>query len=372
MKVGIITFQDSYNYGATLQCYALWKYISDKGHNCEVIRLYRPPFDEYKKSQLFKPLREKEIPPMTFLHWLKIIIFGKKAVSKEYDKNFRTFNELMTFSKPYYKVDDLYKSPPLYDLYITGSDQVWNPSFGYCMEPYFLTFAPNGRTKISYASSIGIDELLDYESTKYAEWLSSYKAISVRESTGKKILESLGLSAEVVCDPCMLLGNAKWTPLAVEPQINKPYILLYMAGKQSNKLIQFAEKISNESGMPLVYLNRKDDKDFKGIIDSKAGPKEFIGYFRQAEMTITNSFHATIFSIMMGTKRFFAYIPEKAKRGSRIKDLLNILQLDSCILPSQLEIDYEFLKHIEIDRKEVSSLLEKHVAHSKNFIDQYI
>lgn len=372
MKVGIITFQDSYNYGATLQCYALWKYISDKGHDCEVIRLYRPPFNEYKTSKIFKPLRGNIKPQKTFLHRLKNYLLGKKAVSKECDKNFKSFNELILFSKPYYKVDDLYKCPPLYDLYITGSDQVWNPSFGYCMEPYFLTFAPKGSTKLSYASSIGIDGLFSNEATKYAEWLSSYKAISVRESTGKNILESVGLSVEVVCDPCMLLDKTNWTVLSAKPQIKKPYILLYMAGKQLSKLINFAQKISEESGMPLVYLNRKDVKDFKGIIDSKAGPKEFIGYFQHAEMIITNSFHATIFSIIMGTKRFFAYIPENAKRGSRIKDLLNILQIDSCILPSHLEIDYDSLKHIEIDRKEVACLLEKHVTHSKDFINQFI
>lgn len=102
------------------------------------------------------------------------------------ESKFQDFNSQIRLSKPYRGIDELYRNPPEYDVYITGSDQVWNPTQNYCLEPYFLTFVKNKNArKISYASSIGIDQLLPKEKKDFKRWLSSYNSISVREKPHK-------------------------------------------------------------------------------------------------------------------------------------------------------------------------------------------
>lgn len=104
---------------------------------------------------------------------------------------FEVFNSVIRMSKPYKSVDAIYADPPVYDVYITGSDQLWNPTQRFCLEPFFLTFVPNNAVKISYASSIGISSLTNIEKNDFKKWLSSYNAISVREKQAQKMLNEL-------------------------------------------------------------------------------------------------------------------------------------------------------------------------------------
>lgn len=139
----------------------------------------------------------------------------------------KTFNSEISLSKPYRSIDELYANPPKYDLYITGSDQVWNPTQNYCLEPYFLTFVAEGQgKKISYASSIGINDLTIKEKSLFKKWLSSYDAISIREKQGKVLLQSfINRDIKQVPDPTFLLSMDFWREMAIRPQFNEKYIL---------------------------------------------------------------------------------------------------------------------------------------------------
>lgn len=371
MNVGIITFQDSLNYGATLQTYALWKYVTNMGHECEIIRLYRPSFAVYRSSLKFKPLRQKKRTLMPSVRrFLKDIFCRKTEVTKEYRIKFEDFNSQINFSKPYYSVDDLYNAPPHYDLYITGSDQVWNPEFGFCMEPYFLTFAPSGSKKISYASSIGINALNKEELKKYGEWLSSYKAISVRERTAVKFLSPICEQIVVqVCDPCMLLLNNVWNDLAILPNHKKPYILLYTVGN-IRELEEYAQKISQESGIELIFLCRNPQKGFYGKCEINAGPKEFIGYIKNASLVLSNSFHATLFSIILNSN-YYAYVPQSSNRGSRIVDLLDNLDQIQHLLTS-LSLSYYDLDIKSHDISKLGHKIENIRCFSQNYLNSWL
>lgn len=151
MKAGIITIHNSPNYGACLQSFALWKYITGQGVDCEIIDLYRPYQKEYIPGRKFVPMRkQKHILPDTIKHAIKRLIGRNKEpkyFSDSAKEKFKQFNAPIKLSGTYRGIDELYANPPLYDLYISGSDQVWNPSQPYCMEPYFLTFAPKTRSK---------------------------------------------------------------------------------------------------------------------------------------------------------------------------------------------------------------------------------
>lgn len=377
MKIGLITFQDSMNYGAALQTYALWHYITGKGHYCEVIRLLRPPFTEYQESTVYHPLRKvNKRGKKTLLQKIKYYLKNGKIneISQTSRENFSEFREQINHSRYYYGVDDLCQDPPQYDLYVTGSDQVWNPSFGYCLEPYFLSFAPESAVKISYAASIGIESLRDNEKDFFKKYLSSYTAISVRETTAQKLLQDIikDKSVEQVCDPCQLLKKEDWAQIAILPKNKKKFILYYEVGSQHNiDLMRHLGRICKTNQLDFVYIGRNGYPFIKYKDRGGAGPREFLGYIQNAEVIISNSFHATLFSLLF-EKNFFVYIPKGNKRGSRMRDLLLTYGLSNHLLPFQCNWNYDDLKTEAINYEKVHSLIDEERNRSKNFLDIYL
>lgn len=376
VRVGILTIHNSPNYGASLQSFALYKYVSQMpGIECEVIDLHRPYEDGYVKSNKFVPYRRE---PFSIKRLVKSAL--KKILRRESKKinfyssdskyKFDEFNREIKLSRPYWGIDELYADPPCYDIFITGSDQVWNPTQPYCLEPYFLTFVPKGKKKISYASSIGVTELLDNEKQDFKRWLSTYDAISVREHQAQNLLVSfIGKPVAQVADPTFLLDAGFWKSIAVYPQNVEPYILLFTVGVDSN-LLQFATKMSHESGFRLVYLNQLLPEPIDGSykVVSDAGPKEFLGLIAHAEMVITDSFHATVFSLIMGAKNFYAYIGTYNKRGSRILDLLKIFQEESHLLLDDLSENYNDLSTRKLDFQLISRIYREEQMNARDFL----
>lgn len=376
MKIGIITVHNSPNYGASLQAYALWKYIIQSA-DCEIIDLYRPYQKDYIPSARFRPMRGNVQPTRTKIKRLikKLLNYTPKHFSVEAKAKFDEFNSQIKLSKTYKGIDALYANPPQYDLYISGSDQLWNPAQPYCMEPYFLTFTPQTAKKISYATSIGISELKGNEKKLFKEWLSSYDAISVRERQAKRLLESFTNRKDIVqvADPTFLLDVDEWKQMAVYPNSRKPYILLFILS-YSKSLIQYALKLCREGGLRLVVVNQLQPLCTDGSYDSvtDAGPREFLGYIANADMVMTDSFHGTVFSIIMGTKNFYTYIAPGNKRGSRITDLLDMFGLQDHLLPTELDRSYDELTQNVIDRSEELDTIRKVQADGRNFLDLYI
>lgn len=377
MKVGIITIQRSMNYGAALQSYALWKYIDSKGHDCEVIDLFRPTFKDYIESRWFKPYTLKTSLRKRLLLKIKSLLHLKMKQKKTgYNKIFVSrmveFRNKITLTESFKSVDSLYDNPPQYDLYITGSDQVWNPTMGFCMDPYFLTFAPKGSKKISYASSIGVDSLARNVAADYRKWLKEYDAVSVRENTGKKLLEKLtGRDVKVVLDPTFLLGRDEWLSLAMSPYQGEDYILLFTLSYDEN-LLTYARKLRDESGKKLIYLCRRQPAAIDYTVVDKAGIEEFIGLIRDAKLMISNSFHGTVFSIMCGSGNFYTYIAQTNKRGSRITDMFETFGLNNHLLNPDLSQTYEALQADMVDRGALKDVLDAEVEKSKQFIDKYL
>lgn len=376
MRVGILTIHNSPNYGACLQSYALYKYVSQlPGIECEVIDLHRPYEDGYVKSNRFVPYRGE---PFSIKRFIKSAL--KKILRRESKRvsfysigskyKFDEFNKSIKLSRPYWSIDELYADPPCYDVYMTGSDQVWNPTQPYCLEPYFLTFAPQGKKKISYASSIGVTELLENEKRDFRRWLSSYDAISVREYQAKDLLASfVDKSVTQVADPTFLLDSVFWKGLAVYSRKFEPYILLFTVDLDSN-LLQFAVKISKESGLRLVYLNQRLSEPVDGSYNvvNDAGPREFLGLIAQAEIVITDSYHATVFSFIMRTKNFYVYIGTYNKRGSRILDLLKTYQEESHLLSENLSENYNDLSSKKVNYQLIDRVCNEEQMKAHDFL----
>lgn len=379
MRIGIITIHNSPNYGACLQSYALYKYINMNGGDVEIIDLHRPiEFDDYIPSAKYVRCRK---PIMTWKMRIKRMLglYKVNVDANKYSpfalKKFENFNSEISLSKPYRSIDELYANPPKYDLYITGSDQVWNPTQNYCLEPYFLTFVAEGQgKKISYASSIGINDLTIKEKSLFKKWLSSYDAISIREKQGKVLLQSfINRDIKQVPDPTFLLSMDFWREMAIRPQFNEKYILLFTL-RFSPILLKYCLELSKESNLKLIVLSQiQPDVEGDSYIAIKdAGPKEFIGYIKYAEMVITDSFHCTVFSIILGTSNFYTYISPYNKRGSRIIDLLESFSLLDHLLPVSLDETYAKLMQKEIKHDDVNRIIINNNIAARKYLDPYI
>lgn len=381
-KIGIITIHNSPNYGACLQSYALWKYIHKQGCDVEIIDLLRPTHDRYKASRNFKECRP---PKRNILIKIKSYIralFDKAGkvcpLSEMAQKKFDRFNSNICLSRTYMSIEGLYKNPPVYDLYITGSDQVWNPSQVYCIEPYFLSFVPKGKIKISYASSIGITKLTEEEAKMFKERLSSYTAVSVREKSAKILLEQItGLPIEQVADPTFLLSHDTWQNLSESSVYSfEGYILLFTLS-YNVELFEYVSTLSAQSGKQFIYLCGnihsvpEQAKDRCRLI-SDAGPCDFLRLIEKATLVITDSFHCTVFSIILRTKNFYTFIPKGNNRGIRIIDLLSRFSLQTHLLAAPLEQSYKLLMKNVIDYENVNEVYQKVQSESQTFLNEYL
>lgn len=380
-KVGIITIHNSPNYGACLQSYALYRYIQQQGNDVEIIDLHRPvAYEDYipsKKYVCSRPVKRSLLSKIKGN--VKSLIGIKPKSPSLYSplaiKKFDEFNSIIKLSKPYRGIDELYANPPLYDLYISGSDQLWNPTQAYCLEPYFLTFVPNGQgKKISYATSVGITDLRDNEKKDFAKWLNLYDDISVREYQAQSLLQGLLADKKVnqVADPTFLLDPKDWKDMAVRPKQSK-YILMFTL-QHRPEILKYCLQLSKQSRLPLIELGQVQpdvlDGSYTAVKD--AGPKEFLGYIENAELVITDSFHCTVFSLIMGANNFYTYIAPTNQRGSRIIDLLNTYQTIEHLLSPDLDVSFDILMESQILHQKVNMIMKFERDRSQDFINKYL
>lgn len=383
-KIGIITIHNSPNYGASLQAFALYEYIRQQGAKVEIIDLYRPnAHADYIQSKKYLPYR---LQKKSGANQLKImvkkllytIVYGKKkAFTMGYYNDalmkFKVFNSAIKMSKPYKSVDAIYADPPVYDVYITGSDQLWNPTQRFCLEPFFLTFAPNDAVKISYASSIGISSLTNREKNDFKRWLPSYNAISVREKQAQKMLNEILIGKNVfqVSDPTFLLDRDFWKKMAIVPANREPYILLFPL-MHDVYLLKFAIRMAHESGKKLVVVDQKKNVEGSYVLIKDAGPCEWLGLIANADLVLTDSFHGTVFSILLSSHNFYSYIAPTNKRGARITDLLDTFELSDHLLSSSLEESYQQLSSNIPSKEIISKIFQCEQEKSRLFLDKYI
>ena len=248
-----------------------------------------------------------------------------------------------------------------HDKIIVGSDQVWNYGCSGSDETFLL---PDIETKkYSYAASFGAAELPEKQVPFFKEQLSKFRYISVREKTGQEICKKqLGLSAEVVLDPTLLLTKEEWAERFHIQSKSKKYILVYSLGI-SVPLKNVARKMSKILGLP-IYNISVIVKDFFGDkVIKNAGPKEWVELFHNAAFVVTDSFHGTAFSVNFN-KPFYAFANNE--RASRIVDLLDTLGLQNRLNPTleevnpDTEIDYVSVnKKLEVERKKSIAFIEK-------------
>lgn len=352
MKIGILTFTNTLNYGATLQSFALQKKLVSLGHDAEIIQYTNQRILEKENFSL-----KSHLSPKTILSWL---IMGKGMASKKkkFEKfDFENLNVGMKLNSTSHAEINNY-----YDKFITGSDQVWNMSITHQDWHYFLDFVEDPNKKMSYAPSFGNDVLPDDCRKTVTNYLKDFHSISVRETSGQKIIYDLtGTWAQVVVDPTLLLSKEEWERnINFRPNLEH-YIIVYIP--HNKKLVfNFVKKLQEKTKLPVVYLSISPRYEFGVQTIFDASPEEFLGWIRHADYVVTGSFHGAAFSLNF-EKQFFYESTRSIEIEGRIENLVRMTGTeDRCITSydSHLinEIDYEQVRIIlDKERKESSTWL---------------
>lgn len=337
MRIGIITYHRAKNLGAMLQCYALQKTIQKYKGECEII--------DYRNDRMEESYRVKKIKEVHSLkEKIKNILFMKK--NKEFEIVRKEFNEkIQKISKETYNKDNIIEANQKYDLFITGSDQVWNPKLNYNDENYFLDFVTDNKKKNSYAASFGTSELKEEEKKKIKEQLMKFNKISVREKEGQKIVKDLlNRDCQVVLDPTLLLDKEQWDKLIVPERIVKErYIFVYIVA-YTPTLLDFARKLGKEKKCKVICFHTSYQK-YRGMKNlNKVSPQDFLNYIKNAEAVVTSSFHGLCFAVNLQKEFYYELDEGKINNNSRLITLANTLNLEgrriiagNC---SREEIDY--------------------------------
>lgn len=335
MKIGIMTMHKVRNFGSALQAYALQHKIKQFGFDNELIDYVYPP--KVKTSTSY----------MNVLGLIRAAI--RNAIigvpRKRQKEKFNIFYKKNFVTSPMMVDMSTIASLPVYDGYITGSDQVWNPRFAGRDTNFMLSFAPEDKPKISYASSFATTEINKEYRKIYAENLSRYDSISVREESGVEIVKKLtGKDASVVCDPTLLLKAAEWDKIAEESDmnINFKYILVYPLTYMYNPyplIYDIVSMVQKELGYKAVYLEGRKEDAFRpnSKLIKSAGPADFVYLVKHAEFIITTSFHGAVFS-MLYNKPMFGLVDKTNTKDSRLQSLLKeFAATDSLIDPRDVK-----------------------------------
>jgi hypothetical protein len=391
-KIAVLTLNRVQNHGALLQAYALQKTLTKLGAHCEILDLLLPRYEQTNIDLRFNQLSGLKQNIGSSKEQSKSLKVAIKGWAGETLENFLVAKARLRFCEfsqnclkfspiTYSSMEDLYTAELDYDAYVTGSDQVWNPTSHWNPEPFFLTFVPPGIARIAYAPSFGVSSIDTVLQPQYSEWLKNLSHLSVREIEGAEIIKQLtGRNPEVVLDPTLLLTADDWKALAIKPDIKKPYIFCYSVGDVPG-LMPLCYHVQKLTGYPIYKINKprhavKDlcNRRIKAIRD--AGPKEFLGYLMNAEIVVTNSFHGTVLSINF-QKPFFTVFSSSQNTYSRDSRMLSILKILSASyrlyspgqeLPStkDFEMTYHTINEkLNMERKKSLSYLNKVIGESK-------
>ena len=326
-----------WNAGSALQAYALQQVVANLGYDVELIDYVYPNREHTAYQQ-----SNKEFSQQSYWGLFKSFISQVKAKWSAKDPMalyYKFYAEQFSDSAVCYQSrKSLLENPPVYDIYVTGSDQVWNPNYVGFDTNFFLAFAPANAKRISYASSFSVSSVPTYMKEVYASELNKYSHLSVREASGKTLIkEFTGKDAEVCLDPTLLLDRTAWLKLADASSlhIDEPYLLVYIMGYAYNpypEIYRHIEAVNKERKLPIVWLN-----GVKGHYQIKlrqkeinlTGPYEFLYLFANASFVVTDSFHGTAFSLNM-ERDFISVVKSLQGSDSRIMNLLRAVGANSC------------------------------------------
>lgn len=341
-KIALISIFDNPNFGTYLQVFALSSVLERFGNEVTIIHYERLHW-QYLNSLL------ESFKGVNFLHKISrtlnsILPYIQKKKEQQFIK--RYFN----VTKKINSYQELEKNIPIADIYLTGSDQVWNSTHNRGVDrAFYLAFAPSDKKKCAYAASIGMDNIPVSEQYEVSELLKRYNSISVREVSNIKLLNDIGIdNVKLVLDPTLLLKKEDWLKY-VKPQKREKYLLVYSVESAEQNIIisKIAKQIAQARNLKIYgvyytgYKYRLPNCDRNFYYST---PEKFLSLIANASFVVVSSFHGTAFSINLN-KEFITVTPKRF--SSRIDSLLSMLDLNERKITSFEQFDIKSVKDID-------------------------
>ncbi|WP_337485274.1 polysaccharide pyruvyl transferase family protein [Prevotella sp.] len=369
MKIATITFNHAHNHGSMLQAYALQQFVCNICKEAEIpveytlidydTDLQRELYNIFKSGFSIKSMIKNAIAA---LHY--------NAIKHRHTKFEDFIHSKCNLSKRYSTLEQLECDTPLADVYISGSDQLWNVRSQDFSDVYYLPFVKSGR-RISYAASFGPLEIdwKKYDAAKYTSLLSYYNFISVREEGSADNVEMLtGKRPEVHLDPTFMLTADEWRKIQSQANYKEgKYILLYCL-EPTKKQLQMASAISKKLNLPIVVLRYNNTNDWFNPFVHRydAGPTDFLSYIDHAALVLSSSFHGTAFSLIYH-KPFYVF---NGITDNRINSILHGVGLQERSIESIADINKVSLE--QVDGQQIEAFLKKERQKSAQYIKDAI
>lgn len=380
--VALLTMHQVVNFGSALQTYATMKCIErNPGFRCTLIDYRYPDRYHLDNASLF-------VEQVGFRKKLKAVLrrCGLLSCCRKWRDFLRRKPDLAVSELKFRAfLSELEKTPevdrksvrglPVFDIYMTGSDQTWNPRYISRDTNFFLAFAPPGARKISYASSWGNKSIPEAFHPVFAPVLNEYDAISVREASGREIVNTLTARTDAVhvADPTLLLDAEEWKEIVRnEYPAEKPFILCYILHYFNpypfvSEVIERVRELTGFDvyviGPPDASLNRPD---YRFIPD--AGPREFVELFSKASFIVTTSFHGTAFACNF-RKNFYTVLNPHSTSDDRASSLLDAIGLRSRgVCEGKTQVGLIRPEELTVDYSEAAERLEALVRDSRAFL----
>lgn len=371
MNIKIITCHHVYNYGASLQAYALQSYLESIGNNVSIIDYRLPEHHRYELSwcspnrRFYKlvcaiPILKYILNPIRNRYMLKT--WGRKKAFNRFDLHFLNIE-----THTYNTYDEIKNNPPVADVFVAGSDQIWNPVMTNGRDrAYYLDFGNKRTKRISYSASFGVKEISFEQGNFVKEQLARFDAISVRESSGVNILNKIGIKSVRTVDPVFLLKSSDWIKQLNLKFLDDNYIFVYDFTHDDKRLEKYVCSLAKKKGLKILAVNDYEYTPYADIQVNNAGPIEFLQYLISAKYVIANSFHAMAFSLIFH-KKFVTFPLISQPNPSRMIDLLNSVEQLKHFQPVDLSVIDENINWDTIDK-----VLSIDVDQSMNYLNNSI
>ena len=296
MKIGIITFQDTTNYGALLQAVGLQMAIREIGFECETI--------DYECDNIAK----REMPPSIFsegvaripiLAACKIIGTIKYKRMEQFKKSF------LKLSSKKYNRKNISDTNDVYDCFIAGSDIIWELNVTGRDTTFYLDFVREKSKRNAFSASFGYNEIPNEYTEMTKSLINGFNRISTRENEGAEIIEKLcGKNVPVTLDPTLLVTAENWRKYEKKYNVKKPYVLVYFDDAEHH-VMNYAKKIALKNNLDVIFVSNA----LRGIPNVKMARSLFVEQFLwlidNAEYVVTSSYHGVVFAINFNTPFYF-------------------------------------------------------------------
>lgn len=360
MKIGILTYHHALNYGAFLQVLALQSYLRQIGAEVEIIDYI--PYEKFIGKR-----------------WGRVPIAGRvmNSYRKRVDKRRRvafyggkSIDQYLNLTRKYSSLEELYVDPPKCDVYICGSDQIWNPNLIIseglfdAVDAYFLNFGSDSVRRIAYAASIGNTSLPLTFLKRIQPMLNRFTAVTVREASSVNILNTIGVNSSCVCDPTLLHDAPFYRKLMNSKEMDTERAFCYLIRTPLPE--ELGRSLCTQGfSTKTIYLKR--DKNLPSVW-------EWLALIANSGFVVTDSFHCAIFCLLFN--RPFVVIAAHGKNAGMNERLINLMKLvgleNQLIHENNLKPEYILNTVDEIDWGNVGKRIDDIQKISKTKIKENI